>query len=140
MPESPKYHYVGSVQYQPVKPSPHENLMEVYGLSELVKKVGRIDEHGNKRKMRRSYKAYIQDLPGHNEIIKDDTLKQWLANPIMEDVAVDEEQLIQAFSHVQPGILPGFNPKVFGLDDDAPMGPGSRDSSQPKSPVRSRRP
>ncbi|CAB40172.1 mediator complex subunit Med19 [Schizosaccharomyces pombe] len=135
MAQAPEYHYVGSVDYQPTRPSAHQNLIELYGLTELAKKVGRVDEFGNKRKMRRSYKAYIQDLPGYNEILRDNTIKQWLTNPIREEVPIDIEFLHHVFS-VEPGIIPGFNPKVFGLEDDVVMGNVSRDSSQPRSPSR----
>ncbi|EEB07408.1 mediator complex subunit Med19/Rox3 [Schizosaccharomyces japonicus yFS275] len=132
-----KFYYVDTFSYQPSKPSAHENLTEKFELQDLAYKVRRVDEQGNKRKMRRSYKAYIQDLPGSIEIAKDNTIRQWYAEPRNGPVEVDLHQLHASF-RLEPGLIPGFNSKIFGLDEDVTE-TMSRDSSMPRSPARRRK-
>ncbi|KAG5440378.1 hypothetical protein PCK2_000511, partial [Pneumocystis canis] len=52
-------------KYLPTKPYVIEDLQRLYGLNDLSKRVARVDEFGNKQKMRQSYKGYIQHFPGN---------------------------------------------------------------------------
>lgn len=55
--------------YQPSTPSATENLTQLYGLAPLASSVARFDPSTHeKRKLRKSYKNHISDLPGKHEI------------------------------------------------------------------------
>lgn len=56
--------------FEPSRPSPKQNLIELYGLSGLALSVARTNPDGTKGiKLRKSYKSHIADLPGkHNNI------------------------------------------------------------------------
>lgn len=55
--------------YEPSRPSATQNLIDLYGLGPLATSVARFDPiTGEKRKLRKSYKNHIADLPGKHEI------------------------------------------------------------------------
>ena len=55
--------------YEPSKPSATENLTQLFGLGPLASSVARFDPvTKEKRKLRKSYKNHISDLPGKHEI------------------------------------------------------------------------
>ncbi|KAG4304449.1 hypothetical protein PORY_002159 [Pneumocystis oryctolagi] len=69
------FYFVNASRYLQTEPSVTQDLQKLYGLSDLAKRVARVDEWGNKRKMRQSYKGHIQHLPGEK---RRDVLKKWL--------------------------------------------------------------
>lgn len=54
--------------YTKPRPSGTENLTALYGLTDLASSVARVDAQGQKRKLRKSYKNHVSDLPGKHVI------------------------------------------------------------------------
>ncbi|KTW29521.1 uncharacterized protein T551_02137 [Pneumocystis jirovecii RU7] len=112
-----EFYFVNHSSYSQTIPSVTEDLQCLYGLNELAKRVARVDEFGNKRKMRQSYKGHIQHLPGENVILKDRFIRDLILKPqedktnkFIEDL--DPEMLEMAFtlqpepvSHLDSNIL-----------------------------------
>lgn len=60
---------VSQLVYEPSRPSATHNLIDLYGLGNLASSVARFDPlTGEKRKLRKSYKNHIADLPGKHDI------------------------------------------------------------------------
>ncbi|QSL65516.1 hypothetical protein MERGE_002829 [Pneumocystis wakefieldiae] len=111
------YYFVNSSSYSVTRPSVTDDLQKIYGLGPLASRVARVDEFGNKKKMRQSYKGHIQHLPGKNVIIKDRFIRDLVFGPkeekadkFIEDI---DPELIEAVFSLQPGPIPGFDSSVF---------------------------
>ncbi|KAF8461871.1 Rox3 mediator complex subunit-domain-containing protein [Kalaharituber pfeilii] len=69
-PASKKTSAYTSTSFQPLYPNPTRNIFPLYGLTSIADSVARFDASGQKKKLRKSYKGKILDLPGKNEIPK----------------------------------------------------------------------
>lgn len=71
-----------SATYSYPSPSPIENLLSMYGLEPIAKKLARTKSDGSKGvKLRKSYKNHIQDLPGKHQIPDSKPLNGQLLDP-----------------------------------------------------------
>ncbi|KAG5513376.1 hypothetical protein PMAC_001439 [Pneumocystis sp. 'macacae'] len=102
-----EFYFVNHSSYSQTVPSVTEDLQSLYGLDELAKRVARVDEFGNKKKMRQSYKGHIQHLPGKDvlmfrkKIIRDLILKpqENKMNKLIEDL---DPEILEAAFKFQP--------------------------------------
>lgn len=110
------------VKYQRGEPSGKDNLIELYHLTELANSVARQDPvTGAKRKLRKSYKNHIADLPGKHTIpTRGETA--WslveLANmpaPARVDMPDLDADLLNnlRFEKAPATGVPGFDPKLL---------------------------
>lgn len=128
--------------YKPIKPSPTENLTELYGLTELCASVARVDDAGEKRKLRKSYKGHVADLPGKITLPEDNYLQQLLnksnENPPLIS-QLEQESLKSTIGLLRVCPIPGFDTSVLGLEDfdeedrDSTASPGGRKTKKRKS-------
>ncbi|KTW28576.1 hypothetical protein T552_01837 [Pneumocystis carinii B80] len=112
------FHFVNHSSYSITYPLVTEDLQQIYGLSSLASRVARVDEFGNKKKMRQSYKGHIQEFPGKNVILKDRFIRDLIFGPkegkterFIEDL---DPELIEVAFNLYPGPIPGFDSSVFG--------------------------
>ncbi|EMR10399.1 hypothetical protein PNEG_01114 [Pneumocystis murina B123] len=112
------FHFVNYSSHSITLPSVTDDLQKMYGLSSLASRVARVDEFGNKKKMRQSYKGHIQQFPGKNVILKDRFIRDLIFGPKEEklDKFIEnlDSELIEAAFSLQPGPVPGFDSSVFG--------------------------
>ncbi|KAG4302457.1 hypothetical protein PCANB_001295 [Pneumocystis canis] len=111
-----EFYFVNFSKYLPTKPYVTEDLQRLYGLNELAKRVARIDEFGNKQKMRQSYKGYIQHFPGKNVILKDRFIRDLISksqenkNKSIEDLDLE---LLETALAIHPESNLNLNLNVF---------------------------
>ncbi|GMM36316.1 Rox3 protein [Saccharomycopsis crataegensis] len=86
------FYYIDSNRfYEPSRPSPKQNLIELYGLNSLALSVARTNPDGTKGvKLRKSYKSHISDLPGKHTIIDTEKdISPVVFRPVYENDAND---------------------------------------------------
>ncbi|RPA75023.1 mediator complex, subunit MED19 [Ascobolus immersus RN42] len=125
-------------------PDAQTNLLDAYGLQSIADSVARQDKQGNKiNKLRKSYKRYIQDLPGKEDYPpKEPTGKpdfdKTLPKPgmdLMEMLILPEEEWQNRYVHgkdITRGLelgalrracqlgstpIPNFDASVLGIDE-----------------------
>lgn len=70
--------------YTTPSPSPLDNLLQIYGLELVARKLARTKSDGSKGvKLRKSYKNHIQDLPGKHQIPDARPLNGQLLDPAL---------------------------------------------------------
>ncbi|TGZ84192.1 Rox3-domain-containing protein [Ascodesmis nigricans] len=67
-PDVSPYHLVCQKQFQLSYPDPAEDLLQLYNLDPIVRKVQRVDAEGKKNKLRKSYKGFISHLSGKHDV------------------------------------------------------------------------
>ncbi|EGV62233.1 RNA polymerase II holoenzyme/mediator subunit [Yamadazyma tenuis] len=111
--------------YEPVKPSPLDNLIKVYGLEETARSLARTNPDGSKGvKLRKSYKNHIQDLPGKHNIPKAKPVPNGLLDPMLSQfpniIKPIESKLVNKaleFDKTPLNGIPGFNTADLGISD-----------------------
>lgn len=69
----PNFYYITEREFEPSRPLPKDNLIEMYGLTDLAASVARVNPDGTKGvKLRKLYKSHILDLPGKHVNINTD--------------------------------------------------------------------
>ncbi len=134
--------FLNSDKITPVKPSPSQDLISLYGLRDLANSVARIDAStGKKRKLRKSYKGHIQDLPGKSDIPTEPYLQSLLNAPESTGprIAVLDQGVLRAsIGTIRVGPIPGFDVSLLGLDEmeeddrDDSASPGGRKAKKRK--------
>ncbi|KAK9323142.1 mediator complex, subunit Med19 [Lipomyces orientalis] len=124
----PPLHLPPQTRYTEPALSATQNLVPLFGLAGLQASVARADPvTGAKRKLRKSYKGHIADLPGKNEIPTDHFLLRLVHAPAPDppvDVArpVDPELLETVFrmDKTPDAGVAGFDASVLGLVAGSP--------------------
>lgn len=76
--EDQEFYLVCDASHERGRPNACDNLTDLFGLSELASSVARFDATtGEKRKLRKSYKNQIADLPGKHTITTGSTPGTW---------------------------------------------------------------
>ncbi|CAM9024495.1 hypothetical protein WICANDRAFT_97023 [Wickerhamomyces anomalus NRRL Y-366-8] len=129
---NPYYYYVDpNVQYTKSKPHPTENLIDLYNLSGIANSVARLNEDGTKGvKLRKSYKAHINDLLGKHVILpKDRTISPIVFAPEREGAPIQikkiDEQFLRSylnFDKTSEDGIPGFDPVNLALGGEVGQG------------------
>lgn len=103
MSSSNVYFVDSNKQYEPSRPSPTQNLLDLYQLDNLVSSVARNNPDGTKGiKLRKSYKSHISDLPGkHNSISTARDISPIVFRPKFEGVAEEKVEI----KPLDPGYL-----------------------------------
>lgn len=136
---NPYYYYIDpNAHYTKPKPHPTDNLIELYNLTSIASSVARVNEDGTKGvKLRKSYKAHINDLPGkHTVIPKDRTISPIVFAPEREGAPIQikkmDEQVLRSYLQFQKTMddgIPGFDPVNLAIGD---MGQGGGGASGTK--------
>ncbi|GAO52856.1 hypothetical protein SAICODRAFT_32347 [Saitoella complicata NRRL Y-17804] len=108
----------------PANPSPSANLIHLYGLEDVIRRVSKFDQYGNKNpnKLRKSWKGHIVDIPGKNTPPQQkDFLRGLLARPEEGLRSIKGAEMPVGFfeSRVKllPGPIPEFDSAAWGMDD-----------------------
>ncbi|OLL23167.1 Mediator of RNA polymerase II transcription subunit 19 [Neolecta irregularis DAH-3] len=120
----------------PAEPAPASDLLARYALHSLARQASRVDPQGLRKKLRKSYKGHIADLPGRNDIPRDAFLRDLLARPdaLFDSVSLDPGLVNIANFTFIAGPVPGFDSSLLGLDDHDHDPQNDRESSA--SPAR----
>ncbi|CCH46575.1 Mediator of RNA polymerase II transcription subunit 19 [Wickerhamomyces ciferrii] len=129
---NPYYYYIDpTVHYTKSRPHPNDNLIDLYNLSNIANSVARVNETGSKGvKLRKSYKAHINDLPGkHNNIPKDRTISPIVYAPEREGAPINinkfDNQILKNYLNFQKtnddGIH-GFDPANLAMGEFSSQG------------------
>lgn len=134
--------YLVPTRCDPAKPSGSESLVDLYGLRDFANSVARQDpETGTKRKLRKSYKNHVADLPGKHPVpgpgesawqLMDAAMRP-LPNSSIDVLKVldfDSESLSRLKFQRGSGPLPGFDLKLLAAPGVAP----AKSSGDPNSP------
>ncbi|CCG24577.1 hypothetical protein CORT_0F03530 [Candida orthopsilosis Co 90-125] len=121
-----KYYLIESTKkYQPSKPTPLQNLLQLYNLEPVAQSLSRTNPDGSKNvKLRKSYKAHISDLPGKHQIPEPKTIPIGLMDPSIgqhPDIInqFDSELLKKALKFDRTPIngIPGFDAADLAIGD-----------------------
>lgn len=143
--DNPSLFLVGDVDFTVGRPSGCDNLTSLYGLDSLAASVARFDPAtGVKRKLRKSYKNEISDLPGKHTIPgPNETAENWsLVNiarqpprfdpskPPPELKKINEKALENglAFDRSPLNGIPDFNVALLATDFTKPGGASPDDA------------
>ncbi|KAK7202799.1 mediator of RNA polymerase II transcription subunit 19 [Myxozyma melibiosi] len=126
----PPLHLFTNTAYTEPTPSATQNLVKLFGLSNIAASVARQHPDGSKNKLRKSYKGFISDLPGKNEIPTEHYLLRLLYAPQNDlpppklSSSLDPSLLDTVFTMEKtPDTgIPGFDPTVLGILN-APLSP-----------------
>ncbi|KAK9235291.1 mediator complex, subunit Med19 [Lipomyces kononenkoae] len=119
----PPLHLPPQTRYTQPQLSATQNLMPIFGLTTVQQSVARSDPvTGAKRKLRKSYKGHIADLPGKNEIPTDHFILSLVHAPppdppVPIDQPLDRALLETVFTMdktPETGVA-GFDASVLGL-------------------------
>ncbi|KAK9369827.1 Rox3 mediator complex subunit-domain-containing protein [Lipomyces kononenkoae] len=119
----PPLHLPPQTRYTQPQLSATQNLIPIFGLTTMQASVARSDPvTGAKRKLRKSYKGHIADLPGKNEIPTDHFILSLVHAPppdppVPIDQPLDKTLLETVFSMdktPEAGVA-GFDASVLGL-------------------------
>ncbi|KAI3404211.2 ROX3 [Candida oxycetoniae] len=122
--------------YKPSRPTPLDNLVRLYNLEPIAKQLARTNPDGSKNvKLRKSYKAHIQDLPGKHQIPPSKSIAIGLMDPSIPrhpDIIreFDQDLLGKAlrFDRTPISGIPGFNALDLAVNDQQTgMGGGGDD-------------
>ncbi|KAK9453303.1 Rox3 mediator complex subunit-domain-containing protein [Dipodascopsis uninucleata] len=112
-----------SRNYEEPLPCGNKNLIKVYDLENIAASVARTDPvTGAKKKLRKSYKGHIVDLPGKNEIPTEHYLLRLIyapdaQNPISVDKPMDSHLLENVFTmdKTPDSGVAGFDATLLGI-------------------------
>ncbi|KAI5956820.1 ROX3 [Candida jiufengensis] len=120
--------------YKPSNPTPLKNLLHQYQLLDLAQSLSRTNPDGSKNvKLRKSYKAHIQDLPGKHSIPQPISkqqqidLFQSLRDPLLSQKPnipeLDLTLLNKALKFDKTPIngIPGFNVIDLAINDQSSL-------------------
>ncbi|KAI5963040.1 ROX3 [Candida pseudojiufengensis] len=118
-----------SKKYKPTNPTPLNNLIKQYNLENLTASLSRTKPDGSKNvKLRKSYKAHIQDLPGKHSIPSNSNLEKLhnLLDPNLSSITqpinpIDSNLLNNAIKFDKTPIngIPGFNVVDLAINDQS---------------------
>lgn len=131
--------YLIPSQCQQSRPSGADSLVDLYGLRDFANSVARQDPVTNtKRKLRKSYKNHVSDLPGKHPIPGPGESKWTLLDAALRPpTSVSEAERSLEFSadmmsHLKfqksTGSVPGFDPKLLAA-------PGVAQGNESKDPT-----
>jgi len=136
---NPYYYYIDpNTNYTKTKPHPTNNLIDLYSLNNIANSVARLNNDGTKGvKLRKSYKAHINELPGiKTNFAKDHTISPIVFAPEREGVPIKINQFnenllsnLLKFEKTNDGGIQGFDINKLGLSDGGSSGSGSGSGS-----------
>ncbi|CAK9440122.1 uncharacterized protein LODBEIA_P42220 [Lodderomyces beijingensis] len=119
-----------STPYKPSSPTPLQNLLHLYNLEETARQLARTNPDGSKNvKLRKSYKAHIQDLPGKHQIPPSKQIAVGLMDPMIAQYPdiieeIDAQVLAKALHFDKTPLhgIPGFDPADLAITADSGAG------------------
>ncbi len=124
--KSPNFYCLSQTEYHVPRPSACDNLLRMFGLNKISESVARFDPvTGEKKKLRKSYKGHIQDLPGKHTVSPGEhSLLQVAFQPPPEGPPVqirqlDTGMLNRALNFEKTGLngIPGADAAMLAVGD-----------------------
>ncbi|KAI5805933.1 Rox3 mediator complex subunit-domain-containing protein, partial [Geopyxis carbonaria] len=145
-PDVSPYYLVCEKPYTKSYPELSEDLISLYGLKPIADKVARFNPAGAKNKLRKSYKGFINNVAGKNDVVARATSdlnmmedfdkeryhityitkwpeEDWKAQNVYgKEVGkpFDMSKLRKGLAGMTKGDVPGFDASILGLDDEPP--------------------